>query len=293
MAHSSGMRACCLILDVLFVLGGFSFCTAPAHPLEERPRVVSAPAQGPADSTLLLRFHPPPGFGRARAEDGSFASFLRQLPLKPPSTPVRLYNRSLKSRQDAHAAVIDMSVGDKDLQQCADAIMRLRAEYLFSVGRSDEIAFDFTNGFRAEWNRWRKGERIKVAGNTCLWVQGGTADDSHDQLMRYMEMVFTYAGTLSLQRELSRGTAFEDLQAGDVFIQGGSPGHAIIVLDKAKDRNGRVAFLLAQGFMPAQDMHVVKNLWHPELGAWFILEPAEALRTPEWTFDWSERRSWP
>lgn len=250
---------------------------------------------GLEDTTVLLRFAPPPGFSRSHVEKGSFASFLRHLPLKPPETGVRLYDGSLKSRQDVHAAVIDMSVGDKDLQQCADAIMRLRAEYLFATGRSDEIAFDFTNGFRAEWKRWRIGDRIEVHGNACRWVPGGTADDSHDQLMRYLSMVFTYAGTRSLERELSRGTDARsaELHAGDVFVQGGSPGHAVIVLDTSQDSNGRIAFLLAQSYMPAQDMHVLRNPQHPELGAWFLFEGTEALRTPEWTFEWHDRRRWP
>jgi hypothetical protein len=40
---------------------------------------------------------------------------------------VLLYNGAPKFRQDVHAAVIDIDVGTRDLQQCADATMRLRA----------------------------------------------------------------------------------------------------------------------------------------------------------------------
>lgn len=192
--------------------------------------------------------------------------------------------------------MIDLSVGGRDLQQCADAILRLRAEHLYAAGRQDAIAFDLTNGFRAEWARWRTGERIRVSGDTCAWTRTGTADRSHDELLRYLSFVFTYAGSLSLQRELDRSTpkdlAASDLRIGDVFIQGGSPGHAMLVVDVAVHPDGRKAFLLAQSYMPAQEIHVVKDLRHPELGAWYILEGDDRLYTPEWTFGWGDRRRW-
>ena len=84
----------------------------------------------------------------------------------------------------------------------------------------------------------------------------------------------------------------QDLRIGDVFIQGGSPGHAMIVVDAARSADGRTAMLLAQSYMPAQEVHVVRNLRHPELGAWFILEGDDRLYTPEWTFDWRDRLHW-
>lgn len=245
----------------------------------------------PNDTTIALRFDAPTGFERTIEDPTSFPAYLRELPLKPFTATVRLYTGRSKSNQGVHAAVIDISVGERDLQQCADAVMRLRAEYLYAAGRQDEIAFNFTSGFRAEWRRWRKGERIKVEGNACRWVPGRTADGSHAELLRFLDMVFTYAGTLSLQRELRPAPA--DLRIGDVFIQGGSPGHAVIVVDAAQHADGRTAFLIAQSYMPAQDIHVLKNAEHPELGAWYILNGDDRLYTPEWTFDWGDRRRWP
>ncbi len=250
----------------------------------------------PSGRTIGSSIPPPIGFSRTPVENGSFGSYLRSLPLRPAGTLVHLFNGELKARQDVHAAVIDISTGERDLQQCADAVMRLRAEYLFANGREDGIAFDFTNGFRAEWKRWRRGERIQVNGNRCTWAASARPDASHAQLLHFLETVFTYAGTRSLQSELDRSAtarpASDVLYIGDVFIHGGSPGHAMIVVDMAKQRDGRTAFLLAQSYMPAQDIHVVKNLRHPELGAWFVMDQDDQLFTPEWTFDWSDHRSW-
>lgn len=250
-----------------------------------------ASAQRP-EASLTARFPPPAGFQRLAAPPGSFAAYLRALPLKPEGAPVLLHDGSRKHRQDVHAAVVDLSVGQKDLQQCADAIMRLRAEHLFAAGRQDEIAFRFTSGFRAEWKRWRRGERIRVEGASCVWHAGAKPDSSHVELLHYLERVFTYAGTRSLAKELVPAAA-EPLAIGDAFIQGGSPGHAVIVVDAARHADGRTAFLLAQSYMPAQEIHVLRNLRHPQWGAWFILGGDERLHTPEWVFDWSDRRRWP
>ncbi len=245
-------------------------------------------ADAGGSGTIAGRFDPPPGFHPVEVAPGSFGAWLRALPLKAAGAPVRLYNGSLKRRQDVHVAVIDMSVGDRDLQQCADAIMRLRAEFLFAAGRQDEIAFRFTSGFLAEWERWRGGERIAVEGDRCRWVRRAEADASHAELLHFLTIVFTYAGTRSLENQLK--PADGDLAIGDVFIEGGSPGHAVIVVDAARDALGRTAFLLAQSYMPAQEIHVLRNLDDPDRSPWFLRDEGDELRTPEWTFDRSQRR---
>ncbi len=225
-------------------------------------------------------------------EAASFGAYLRGLPLRPEGAQVHLFDGSLKYRQDVQAAVVDLSVGKRDLQQCADAVMRLRAEHLFAQGRIDEIHFNFTNGFRTDFRRWANGQRITVDEvHGARWVRGGKVGATHEDLLAYLQQVFIYAGTLSLSKELKDST-LSPLAPGDVFIHGGSPGHAMIVVDVARDDRGRTAFLLAQSYMPAQDIHVVKNLRRPEQGAWFIQDDGNDLITPEWTFSWNERKRW-
>lgn len=248
----------------------------------------------PIDSgrTIGARFAPPAGFVRVPVAAGSFGAYVRALPLKPAGSPVLLFNGDRKGRQDVHAAVVDLSVGTSDLQQCADAVMRLRAEHLFAQQRIDDIHFNFTNGFRTEFRRWVNGQRIEVEGaHGTRWVGGGKPDSSHAALLAYLNKVFTYAGSLSLSREL-KAASTGTLEPGDVFIRGGSPGHAMIVVDVAQHPDGRTAFLLAQSYMPAQEIHVVRNANVPELGAWFILNEGPELRTPEWAFGWNERKRW-
>src|SRR5262245_3007875 len=94
---------------------------------------------GPEREPLDRRIAPPRGATRIALEPGSFGDWLRHLPLLPAGAAVHLYDGRAKARQDVHAAVVDLDVGTRDLQQCADAAMRLRVEYLWSAGRARDI----------------------------------------------------------------------------------------------------------------------------------------------------------
>jgi hypothetical protein len=228
---------------------------------------------------------PPKGFQRMQAEENSFAGYLRKLPLKPHDAEVKYFDGSIKKNNDIYDAVVNLPIGSKDLHQCADAIMRLRAEYLRTTGQSDKIHFNFTNGFRADYSEWMKGKRIKVDGNKTVWTGSGTPSDTYADFWNYMEIIFTYAGTLSLEKEL-KAINSNDLQIGDVFIKGGSPGHAVIVVDAAVNPDTKEKiFLLAQSYMPAQEIHILKNPMNAEYSPWYSVNFGETLITPEWKFD--------
>ena len=234
--------------------------------------------------TIETRFNPPNGFVRTTQIEGSFAKYLSNLPLKSSDAPVKLYDGTLKINQNAHAAVIDLPIGNNNLHQCADAVMRLRAEYLWKNKQYNKIHFNLTNGFLADYNSWRSGNRLVVNGNKTYWKKQAAASDSYATFWSYLEMVFTYAGSLSLSKELV-SVSQKDLKVGDIFIKGGSPGHVAIVVDIAiHPKTLEKVFLLAQSYMPAQETHVLKNLENPSLGAWFPANFGTTLITPEYTF---------
>lgn len=248
----------------------------------------------PDSRPLGGRIDPPDGFQRTILTPGSFGAFLRALPVKAGRPAVRLHNGALKSRQDVHAAVLDIDVGERDLQQCADAVIRLRAEYLWAAGRRDDIRFRFTSGDEASWARWVGGWRPSVRGSTVNWSRSAVPDDSYASFRNYLNKMFEYAGSLSLSRELRPVWRTEIPAPGDVFIQGGSPGHAVIVVDAAERPGGRDrVFLLAQSYMPAQEIHVLKNPDDPGLGPWFRFPESGALATPEWTFRREDLKRFP
>lgn len=234
-------------------------------------------------STIEERFLVPEGFKRIEYPADSFGAYLRKLPLKPHGSPVRYYNGGIKKRE-VHEAVIDLDIGNRDLQQCADAAIRLRAEYLYSQGLFAKIHFNFTNGFRADYAKWAEGNRIKVEGNEARWVKQAEGSNDYASFRKYLDLVFAYAGTLSLSQE-TKPVLPGELETGDVFLQGGSPGHCVIVVDMAENTvTGDKIFLLAQSYMPAQDIHVLKNPEHDAGDPWYELDFGERLRTPEWEF---------
>lgn len=247
---------------------------------------------GATGGTLAERIAPPAGFRRVPAPAGSFAAWLRGLPLHPGRPPVHLFDGRLKGNQEAHHAVVRLDVGARDLQQCADAVMRLRAEFLRDRGCDEDVAFRFTSGDRAAWTDWRRGMRPRITGNRVSWRSAAAADGSYASFRRYLDTVFTYAGSASLAKELEPVGDPARLAPGDVFIRGGFPGHAVLVADVAEDGRGRRVFLLLQSYMPAQEVHVLRNPADPA-SPWYGAQSNGALETPEWTFQHGDLRRFP
>lgn len=231
------------------------------------------------------RFVIPPSYKRIEYPADGFQNFLRSFPLKKYGSPVKLFDGSLKYRQDVHCSVLDIDTGKKDLQQCADAVMRLRAEYLYKTGQFEKIHFNFSNGFRADYIKWKLGYRIRIRSNRAAWVKTSEPDSSRKSFREYLDMVFMYAGSASLERELIK-VPLKNIMPGDVLIQGGSPGHALIVMDTAEDiKTGKRIFILAQSYMPAQDIHVVVNPENEDISPWYEADASvKQIITPEWNF---------
>lgn len=226
----------------------------------------------------------PEGFERVHHKKNSFGYFLENYHLCESGQPVYLYDGSKKGNQNAHVAVFSMDVVDGDLQQCADSVIRMYAEYFYEQKEYQRMQFHFVNGFSCEYEKWRQGMRVKVSGNQTQWYQGAEAETSKESLESYLRMVFSYGSTLSLEQE-SEIVEIEDIQVGDIFIKGGSPGHVVMVADVCKNQNGEKAFLLAQGYMPAQQFHILKNPLHEENPWYYQSEITYPLDTPEYIFE--------
>jgi hypothetical protein len=224
-------------------------------------RAQPLPSPAPPD-TVEGRFPAPDGLSRLAVADGSFGAYLRRLPLLPGRPPVHLFDGREKGNQAAHVAVVDMDVGRRDLQQCADAVMRLWAEHMRAAGRQRELCFRAANGEMLRFFGPARGFRS------------------------YMDKVFAFANTASLKRQLVPVGDPLRVEPGDVFIQGATAagfGHAVIVVDVAERAGGARAFLLAQSYMPAQEIHVLRNPRDPE-SPWYTPTADGSLETPEWTF---------
>jgi hypothetical protein len=236
------------------------------------------------NTALINRFALPEGYKRVKYANFEYADWLRHLPLKAKGSKVKYYNGGTKNNE-VHEAVLDVDVGTRDLQQCADAVMRLQAEYHYSKKDYSNIHFNYTSGDKVSFDDWRYGKKPKVAGNKVAFTaKSSTANNSYSNFKKYMNSIFNYAGTASLEKEL-KTINLTDISPGDVFIQGGFPGHAVIVVDVAENAEKKKIFMLAQSYMPAQDIHILKNLKQDSLSPWYSTDFGNTLVTPEWTFD--------
>lgn len=52
--------------------------------------------------------------------------------------------------------------------------------------------------------------------------------------------------------------------------------------------NFSVCSAATQSYMPAQDMHILRNPLNADLSPWYAEDFGEVLQTPEWTFDASD-----
>jgi len=234
-------------------------------------------------TSIIERFSPPEGFERIYVEEDSFGAFLRNLPLKPYGSKVKYFDGRIKSK-DVYEAVIDIDISNRDLQQCADAVMRLWAEYLHDKEMYDKIHFNFMCGFKADYKTWMQGNRIVVKGNDAYWVKQTDYSDDYESFRQYLDMVFAYAGTESLEKEMKK-INLEDMEIGDVFLKGSLPGHCVIVVDMAENNEtGEKLFMIAQSYMPAQDIHILKNNNDSSLSPWYSMNFDKNLKTPEWEF---------
>lgn len=237
----------------------------------------------PAGNTVAERILTPPGFERTE-NPGGFGKFLRAYPVYKDGKKVKLYDGTDKWNQDAHAAVLKMKLVEGDLQQCADSVMRLYGEYFYQAGAYDKISFHLVNGFAVGFDKWQQGWRVSVNGDDTSWTASASPSDSKQTFEQYLRFVFAYASTLSMEKE-SKRIKKSQIQAGDIFIYGGSPGHVVLVMDVCENEAGEKAFLLGQGYMPAQQFHVLKNPLHENDPWYYVSELQYPLETPEYSFD--------
>lgn len=234
-------------------------------------------------TSLINNIDFPEGYKRISSDENSFASWLQHLPLSTDNV-VYLYNGEKKYNQRSQYKVLDIDIGDKDLQQCADAVMRLRAEYLYSSNQLDKIHFNYTNGVLIPFSKWSSGYYPSLNGNDVVWTSSSN-NKSYKSFKKYMTNIFMYAGTASLEKEM-KSILLNEVQPGDVLIKGGFPGHAVTVLDVAlNEKSNNKVFLIAQSYMPAQSIHILNNPNNSDLSPWYSVgDIKDAIETPEWTF---------
>ena len=217
--------------------------------------------------TITTRYLPPDGFKRIEYEALSYSRYVQDLKLKSIESLAKYYDGSAKPKEGVYSSVIDMEISPRDLQQCADATMRIRGEYLFHQEKYDSIHFNFLSDGKARY-----------------FIDYTTKRD-YKSFRKYMDYVFAFANTTSLYDELAEVNS-ENVRAGDVLITKGRPyGHAILVLDVVEDSNGKKKVLFGQSYMPAQETQVLVNNNTSDRSPWYDVGSGKQIFTPEWTFE--------
>lgn len=235
--------------------------------------------------TIEERYNTPEGFQRVKVEPGSYQEFLRKQKLKPYGSKVLYHDGREKKKDYVYDSVLDVETGPRDLHQCADAIMLLRAEYLYANQRYDDIKFHFVSGFLTEYSKWIEGYRIDP--DTGYYPAGIPGDSSYENFREYMDMVFAYAGTLSMLNE-AKPVSPDNIKIGDIFLD---KGHTVIIMDIAENAEGEKIFMVAQSYMPAQQTQILKNQKEPDISPWYSLNKVvkdKVILTPEWKFNLSD-----
>ena len=226
---------------------------------------------------------PPAGFERVEVPRGSFGEFLRTLPLQPEGAPVVDFRGNKLHDDGRHpniVAVADLDIGRKDLQHCADAILRLHAEWRYGRGDRD-LVYRTVSGQPLSYRAFLAGDRAVVEGKSLSMRRSAPPHaDDHPFFRGWLDEVFAWAGTASLERDGKKVASVSEMMPGDFFVMSGTPfGHAVLVLDMARDAAGRVALLLGQSYMPAQSFQILASQGSP----WFVVEPGDAsVSTPMW-----------
>lgn len=192
----------------------------------------------------------PAGCIRVELAPGSYASWLRNMPLKPDNTIRAHDGLEVESGFYRVLAVPALPLLFRDdLEQCADWCFRFWAEYHRDAGRLDRLYL------------------LDYGGNRRPFPKSGKSYRS------FLRWAMASANSHSLKRGCSP-VVTSDLIPGDMLVQnrGGGIGHVSVVVDACRDSAGSRHYLMGYGYMPAQEFHIERadSAHGPE--GWFTLE---------------------
>lgn len=254
-----------LVLIVAIVIGGI-YLYRKYRPFSKRSELIN-----PSGQTLQTRIKTPNGYYRDSAATG-FTAYARNLKVLRDKSVLKRYDGTDWGRQTWHAAILDFDTGNKDLQQCADACIRLHAEYLWNADQKNKLVYEFTSGDKLAWKDYAAGLRPRVNGNNVSFYECSIWDNSYHSFRNYLNCVYMYAGSISVNHQFRHLRPNEEIQPGDVIVRPGSPGHAVMVVDVCQNRSDKKLYLIAQGYTPAVQIHIVNNTGNYSLSPWFELE---------------------
>ncbi len=81
----------------------------------------------------------------------------------------------------------------------------------------DKISFQFSDGFAAQYQKWRKDSRIRKDATGAIWVNGGELDKTREKFGSVSALCLTYTSVSTLEKKRRKRLKKDKLQTGDLF----------------------------------------------------------------------------
>jgi hypothetical protein len=220
------------------------------------------------NKTIIETVRTPSGFTRVPVEKFSFASWLRNLPVKPRGSSVLDYRgRIYKYGNDSTVAlVIDWDISGNRMEQCMDILVHFYAKYLKQNNRESEISFPLPGGYWLAWQDWKEGWRPLFQGINMTMVRMAQYDSSGCSFNSFLNTIFAESHTQQFYHVCKAINRY-DIQIGDFLVTKGSKSHAVMIIDLAVDAQGKMIALIGHGDTPACQFYLFNyqknNPWFP------------------------------
>ena len=206
----------------------------------------------------------PKGYERVAVPEGSFASFLRSLPLRPQGAKLRSCRGLIQEDQSAVSAVLFHSVPLNGSVKAADVPVFLYSEYVCMEGNADDLAFKLPGGFEARYQAWRDGARFKADGAMPVADTPVPADSSMAVFSQYLEKVLSFTTASSIS-DMFAGVEEADVQVGDVAVT--ADGGVFTVADIAVKRSAK-SLLFVCGLDDASEIYIPASVGKKSVSPW-------------------------
>lgn len=218
--------------------------------------------------TIIERFPPPEGFKRLTLADTTFGAWLRQRPLLPPGSPLCDFNNRIRkpAEDSTLAAIVDMDIRGRRLEQCMDILMRLYSQWLVENNKTEQLRWPMPGGVFLSWSDWRQGRRPVFKRDHYELSETGPAPDN-DDLDAYLNTLYALSGTQTFYfayRPVDR----QNVRPGDFIVKKSTRhGHTVLIMDVVVNKAGTRRVMVAQGDTPAVPLHVLRgangSVWFP------------------------------
>lgn len=194
------------------------------------------------------------------ADTASFAFWLQHLPLKPDDYKPHYVDNGEVVTPCECCAVIDLPVcRHTDIY---GAVLRIRAEYLYDVGRLDDLTFRLRGSHYVNYRDWLRGQWITENGTS---VKVPPMRDSRRAFHHFLDMVIARSDKATLTTLLRRMSPY-DIKAGVVALSGRGilfkGNHvAICVSSIPLEKSFARAAIWAQGSQPASELGILGVDW--------------------------------